>query len=139
MSSKSFLLPAAVALAFAAIPVLAQHAGHDHGSMPATVASASNGIAEGTVENGIRVVEMAVTSNGFEPSKVKVQKGEKVRFVVTRKTNRTCATEIVIQDHGINAPLPLDKPVTVEFTPKKSGEVRYACAMGHVGGIVFIP
>jgi plastocyanin domain-containing protein len=29
--------------------------------------------------------------------------------------------------------------VTVEFTPAKSGEIRYACGMGHITGIVFIP
>ena len=45
----------------------------------------------------------------------------------------------MIKDHGINAPLPLDKPVTVEFTPKKSGEIRYACGMNHVSGVVFVP
>ena len=41
--------------------------------------------------------------------------------------------------YGINASLPLNKPVTVEFTPQKSGEVRYTCGMGHLGGVVFIP
>jgi plastocyanin domain-containing protein len=97
------------------------------------------GIVEGKVVNGVRVVEMAVTENGFEPSKVKVKKGEKVRLVVTRKTKSTCATEILVPEHGINQELPLDKAVTVELTPKKSGEIRYACGMGHVFGILFVP
>ena len=141
MTSKSFLLPAAAALAFAAAPALAQH---DHGSMhggmhAAAPASAAQGIAEGTVKNGVRTVELAVTDNGFEPSKVKAKKGEKLRLVVTRKTNSTCAKEIVIKDHGINQPLPLDKPVTVELVPAKSGEIRYACGMDHISGVVFIP
>jgi plastocyanin domain-containing protein len=70
---------------------------------------------------------------------VKAKKGEKLRLVVTRKTDRTCAKEIVVKDHGIEKELPLDKPVTVEFTPAKSGEIRYACGMGHITGIVFIP
>ena len=46
---------------------------------------------------------------------------------------------MVIKDHGVNQPLPLGKPVTVEFTPTKSGEIRYACGMDHVSGVVFIP
>lgn len=33
----------------------------------------------------------------------------------------------------------VDEPVTVEFTPTKSGEASYACAMGHVRGVVFVP
>jgi plastocyanin domain-containing protein len=137
------LLPsvAAAALALAATPALAQHGGHDHGAMShgQAAASASSTIAEGTVKNGVRVVDVTVTDEGFVPSRVKVKKGEKVRFVVTRKTTRTCATEIVIKDHGINAPLPLDKPVTVEFTPGKSGEIRYACGMDMISGVVFVP
>ena len=146
MIPKSFLLPAAAALAFAATPVLAQHDdGHDHGSMHggahhvASGASAAHGIVEGTLKNGVRTVSLTVTDNGFEPSKVKAKKGEKVRLVVTRKTDSTCAKEIVIKDHGINQPLPLDKPVTVEFVPAKSGEIRYACGMDHISGVVFIP
>jgi plastocyanin len=148
MIAKSLLLPAAAALAFAATPVLAQHGdGHDHGSMSmhggahhgASGVSAAQGIVEGTLKNGVRTVNLTVTDNGFEPSMVKAKKGEKVRLVVTRKTDSTCAKEIVIKDHGINQPLPLDKPVTVEFVPAKSGEIRYACGMDHISGVVFIP
>ena len=94
--------------------------------------------AEGSVKDGVRVIEMAVTDKGFEPANLKVSQGEKVRLMITRKTDHTCATEIVMAEHGVNTPLPLDKPVAVEFTPRKSGEIRYACAMGHVGGIVFV-
>jgi plastocyanin domain-containing protein len=137
MNGNAFVLAAALALGTA--PALAQHAGHEHGSMHGAASTAAHGIAEGTVKDGVRTVEMAVTEDGFVPSKVKVKKGEKVRFVVTRKTDRTCATEIVIKDHGINQPLPLGKAVTVEFTPAKSGEIRYACGMDHVSGVVFIP
>ncbi len=137
MNLKSFLLPAAAALAFSAAPALAQHAGHgDHG---AAGKSAAHGIVEGTVKDGVRTVEVTVTDDGFVPSKVKAKKGEKVRLVVTRRTDSTCAKEIVVKDHGINQPLPLDKPVTVEFVPAKSGEIRYACGMDHISGIVFIP
>jgi len=145
MNSKSFLLPAAAALAFFAAPALAQHEGHDHGAMHgptqngAAGASATQGVAEGTLKDGVRTVNVTVTENGFEPSKVKAKKGEKVRLVVTRKTESTCAKEIVIKEHGINQALPLAKPVTVEFTPAKSGEIRYACGMDMVSGVVFIP
>ncbi len=135
MNSKRFLVLAAAAIAVAAGSAFAQH---EHGAMHAG-ASAVQGIAEGTVKDGVRTVAVTVTENGFEPSKIKAKKGEKVRLVVTRKTNRTCATEIVIKDQGINQALPLDKAVTVEFTPAKSGEIRYACGMDHVSGIVFIP
>jgi len=139
MTTRTLLASLAAALALGALPALAQMGGHDHAQHDAAQASAAAGIAEGTVKNGVRTVEMTVTEDGFVPSKVKAKKGEKVRLVVTRKTDRTCAKEIVIKDHGINQPLPLDKPVTVEFTPSKSGEIRYACGMDMVSGVVFIP
>lgn len=132
MTTRLLAAVSAAALAVA-LPVSAQH--HDH--KPGAAAAA--GIAEGKVDKGVRVFEMKVTHDGFVPDKVKVKKGEKTRFVITRVTDKTCATEIVIKDHAINQPLPLNKTVTVEFTPAKSGETRYACAMGHITGVIFIP
>jgi plastocyanin len=148
MSAKTFLLSAA-ALALGATQALAQHSGHERGSTQGPPeyssgaaqhgAASAHRVVEGTVKDGIRIVEVAVTDDGFAPSKIRARKGEKVRFVVTRKTDSTCAKEIVIEDQGIDRPLPLGEAVIVEFTPTKSGEIRYACGMGHVSGIVFIP
>jgi plastocyanin domain-containing protein len=143
MNTKSFLLTIAAALTLGAGAAAAQHMGHDHGQHGGDAAhakpAASAGIAEGTVKDGVRIVEIAVTDEGFVPSKVKVKKGERVRLSATRKTDSTCAKEIVIKDHGINQPLPLDKAVKVELTPAKTGEIRYACAMDHVAGVLFVP
>ncbi|HSN16305.1 MAG TPA: cupredoxin domain-containing protein [Anaeromyxobacteraceae bacterium] len=143
MKTRILLFPAAAALALSGAPALAQQMGGgmnmNHGGMHASAPAANGGIAEGVVKNGVRVVEMEVTGEGFVPSRVKVKKGEKVRLLITRKTDRTCATEIVIKDYGINTPLPLGKRVTVELTPKASGEIKYACAMNMIGGILFVP
>lgn len=84
-------------------------------------------------------VVMTVTDKGFEPQNLRVKKGEPVTLVITRKSDATCATEIVIDEHGIHTPLPLGKPVTVTFTPKKSGELHYGCAMKKmIGGVIRI-
>ena len=138
MSPKSLLLPVAAALALGAAPARAQH---DHAQMQqqADSAAAKAGIAEGTVKNGVRTVNMEVTEDGYVPAKIKALKGEKLRLVITRKTDRTCAKEIVIKDHGINKPLPLGKTVTVELTPKASGELKYACGMDMITGVIFVP
>jgi plastocyanin domain-containing protein len=85
-----------------------------------------------------RTIDLAVTEKGFEPDKIEVKKGEPVHLVVTRKTDATCATELVIQDQGVRKELPLNKPVSVDFTPQKSGEVRYACGMGMIGGVLLV-
>jgi plastocyanin domain-containing protein len=87
---------------------------------------------------GARTIDMTVTTNGFEPSKIQVKKGEPVHLVVTRKTDATCATEVVIKDLGIRKELPLDKAVAIDFTPQKSGELRYACGMDMISGVLVV-
>ncbi len=141
--TRTLALSLAAAAALAAGAARAQHGGMDASHHDATKqgsdAAAAVGIAEGTVKNGVRTVDMTVTEDGFVPAKVKALKGEKLRLVVTRKTNRTCATEIVIPNYKINAKLPLDKPVTVELTPKASGEIKYACGMDMITGVILVP
>ena len=84
-----------------------------------------------------KTIEMSVTDKGFEPAVVKVKKGEPVTLVITRKTEKTCATEIVIDEEKISTKLPLNKAVTVSFTPKKAGDIKYGCAMGKmIGGVL---
>ena len=85
-----------------------------------------------------QVVTMQVTSEGFVPAQVKVKAGQPVRLIVTRKTDVTCAKEIVIKDFGINKPLPLNQPVEITFTPSKKGQIRYACAMDMIAGVIIV-
>lgn len=85
-----------------------------------------------------RVVEMAVTSDGFVPAQLRVKAGQPVRLVITRKTERTCATQIVIKDYHIQQPLPLNQAVEISFTPTRAGTVRYACAMDMIAGVLTV-
>jgi plastocyanin domain-containing protein len=83
-----------------------------------------------------QVVQLKVTKDGFVPDSVTVKAGKPVKLVVTRSVERTCATEIVMKDFGVNQPLPLDQPVTVTVTPKKKGEYRFACGMDMIAGVL---
>ncbi len=67
-----------------------------------------------------RNIEMNVTDKGFEPSRIEVKKGEPLHLVVTRKTDATCAKELVIKDQNLRKELPLDKAVAFDFTPNKT-------------------
>ncbi len=144
MISRTFATSLAAVLALSAGAARAQQHGVDpapreQAKQHSQAALAAAGIAEGTVKDGVRTVEMKVTEDGFVPAKVKALKGEKVRLVVTRKTERTCAKEIVIPAYGINQPLPLEKAVTVELTPRASGEIKYACGMDMISGVILVP
>lgn len=84
-------------------------------------------------------IAITVTENGFEPDDIKVTKGEPVTFVFERKTDKTCAKEVIIRvDEGneIETKLPLNEPVEVNVTFPKSGAVKYACGMDMIKGSI---
>lgn len=85
-----------------------------------------------------QTVQMTITEDGYVPARIEARKGEPLTLVITRQTERTCATELVIKEYGINQPLPMGKPVTVTFTPSKSGQVKYACGMDMISGTLVV-
>jgi len=61
-----------------------------------------------------------------------------VTLEVTRRTARTCATELVLPEHRIREELPLGRTARITFTPRRAGELRYACAMNMVQGRILV-
>lgn len=110
-------------------PAHKAHAGHGAKAVPAAATAGA-----GAVKKGVRTIPLTVTADGFTPAEVKAKAGETVKLVVTRKVQRTCATEIVMKDFGVNEPLPLDKAVTVTVKPKQAGTYRFACGMDMIAG-----
>lgn len=113
-------------------------AGHDPKAQTSEAASKKTQKSPNKRDVKPQVIEMAVTSEGFVPAKIKAKAGQPVRLVVTRKTERTCATEIAVKEYGIKTALPLNKAVDVTFTPTKAGEVRYACGMDMIAGVLLV-
>ncbi len=127
------LAPAAL-LALAARHAAADCA-HCHGGRAAAdQAATADAPSAGSAAKNVRTIEIAVTKEGFTPAEVKAKAGETVKLVVTRKVEKTCATEIVMKDFGVNQPLPLDQPVTVTVKPTKPGAYRFACGMDMIAG-----
>ena len=84
-------------------------------------------------------VELSVTELGFEPSPVRVHAGKPITLVVTRQTDKTCATELVVPEAGVKVALPLHVPVTISFSPHRTGVLRYGCGMQMmVHGVLLI-
>jgi len=82
---------------------------------------------------------MTVTDKGFEPQNLRVTKDKPVTLHITRTSDSTCATEIVVDAPAVKVDLPLNKAVTVVFTPKKTGALKYGCAMEKmIGGIITV-
>ena len=111
--------------------------GHAQGATAhATTAAAGTPAPRVARAPGAQVVSVEVTGQGLVPARAAVKAGRPVTLVVTRKTDRTCATEIVVKDYGVNQPLPLGQAVEVTFTPRKAGPVRYACGMDMIAGVL---
>jgi plastocyanin domain-containing protein len=90
---------------------------------------------------GASKVQIAVTEKGFEPASVDVPAGKPVAIVVTRKTEQTCAKQIVLtMDDGkkIEKDLPLDTPVEIAATFSKAGKLGYACGMDMLKGTIVV-
>jgi hypothetical protein len=147
--TKWFTLGAAAAM-FGATPALGQEGHHQPShEQPAAVAPEGHGGAMqhhdgaaaqpkpnyGKKAKG-RKIEVAVTKDGFVPAEIPAKKGEVLNLVVTRKVEKTCATEFVQKDQKIFAPLPLEKPVTVTLRAPKDGQLAFSCAHGHIAGNV---
>ncbi len=86
-------------------------------------------------------VEIAITDKGFEPADVAVPAGKAVTIVFDRKTDATCAKQIVV-DTGdgkkIEKDLPLNQPVEIAATFAKPGKLGYACAMDMMKGTITV-
>ncbi|MEN9797244.1 MAG: hypothetical protein RL653_940 [Pseudomonadota bacterium] len=85
-----------------------------------------------------REIVLKVTAKGYEPSPVTLKKGEPVHLRVTRTTDRTCATEFVLDEHKLDVALPLDKEVSIRFTPGKGGTLKYGCGMDKMISGTFV-
>lgn len=84
-------------------------------------------------------IAIEVTEAGYVPARLKVKRGEPVELRITRKTDATCAKEIVLDEYKINTPLPLNQQVSVAFTPSASGELKFGCAMDKmISGIITV-
>lgn len=86
----------------------------------------------------VQNILLQVSEKGFEPNKVDVKPGSHVVLKITRKTDVTCATQIVIKDKKIKTELPLNKEVSVDVGVLKKGEVRFACGMDMVTGLIIV-
>jgi len=78
-------------------------------------------------------IAITVTEDGFEPAVVHAAAGQPVHLVVTRKTDKTCATEIAIPSMKLKKALPLNKAVVVEITPEKD-DITFQCGMNMLKG-----
>lgn len=85
-----------------------------------------------------RTVNLVVTEKGFEPNNVDVKPGSDVVLNVVRKTDSTCAKQVQVPSKKLKADLPLNKPVTLKLGKLEKGEIRFACGMDMISGVLVV-
>lgn len=92
--------------------------------------------AETTTPSDNLTVE--VFSSKYEPGEIHAEAGKPLKITFIRRSEQGCGTEIVFPELKIEKPLPLNQPVVVEFTPEKSGTLRFTCGMDMFEGKVIV-
>ena len=85
---------------------------------------------------GPQVVQLAVTDRGFEPARAEVPRGQAFTLVITRKSDQTCAKEILIPALNERRPLPLNQAVRIDVPHGVVDTLNYICGMHMFGGTI---
>ena len=91
-----------------------------------TTTSSPTSDASGTLENGVRIINVKAFRFDFEPNQVTVNEGEKVKLIIT-STDVTHG--FALPDYDINVPLPAGKQTIIEFTADKQGNFQFFCSI----------
>lgn len=103
--------------------------------VPAETGSPEQAGAE--VPANTRHVAVEVTNEGFVPSRIDATVGETVVLDITRKTDETCANNLMIPDKGVKLDLPLNETVSVPVEVGQAGTIKFGCQMGMmIGGVI---
>lgn len=79
-----------------------------------------------------------IVEGGYSPEVISIPKGKTTKINFIRKDPNNCLEEVVLGDFKIRKYLPLNQKITVEITPQKSGEFKYACGMNMFHGKIIV-
>lgn len=88
-------------------------------------------------EAPVREVEIVV-EGGYQPAKIIVKAGERVRLKFVRKEYTGCTRELVIPALELRRELPPNKPVLVDLPALSPGEYEFRCGMNMVRGAITV-
>jgi len=112
------------------------HSGHAHQGQHQGHADSAT---QSKIQDGVQIVEINVGNKGYTPQRIALKANVPVRLVFTRTEQAGCADQVQIPAFGIkNTDLPLNKPVTIAFTPKEGGEFTFSCGMSMVKGAIMV-
>ena len=87
------------------------------------------------LRNGKQYIEMEQWAGGYNPKRIAVKVGVPVVWQINSINSYTCASSIIVPALGITRSLSPGIN-TIEFTPTKTGSIKFSCAMGMYTGII---
>lgn len=112
----------------------ADHSAHAASSAPSALRDSGTGGSAPAPDEPKAAWTIEITEASYEPASIVVKQGVKTTLTFIRRTDSTCATEVVFPDFKIEKALPLNEPVVIEITPNKAGEFRFTCGMNMYDG-----
>lgn len=84
------------------------------------------------IVDGVQEIKMTIDNTNWSPEVFVLKRGMPARWIIDAK-KLPCATEIYVHEYGLDIKLNIGIN-TVEFTPNRSGTVKWTCWMGMVSG-----
>jgi sulfite exporter TauE/SafE/copper chaperone CopZ len=89
------------------------------------------------MKNGTQEISMVIDNGQWKPTVFVLAKGVPVRWTIDLREQTSCSKEILINDYNMDIKLKQGINV-VEFTPNKTGTVKWTCWMGMISGSFII-
>lgn len=83
-------------------------------------------------------VAIVADEKGFTPTEIHATKNAPLTLVFTRKSDNTCAKEVVFPELKLRRPLPLDQAVAIAMPTNADRTYRFQCGMAMWEGSVVI-
>ncbi len=121
------------------------HAGHGTAQMESTSKVDSISAPEDHSAHTMQSSEtqktntVTITVDGkYDPAVIHVKLGQEIKLQFHRVEDSECTSEVVFEELNIRKKLPAFKTTTITITPKKIGEIHFACGMGMVHGKLIV-
>lgn len=89
------------------------------------------------VVQGVQVIAMEQNARGYTPNTFTVKQGIPVRWEINSKDPYSCAASLSVPSLGISKFFDPGLNV-IEFTPDRTGDIRFTCAMGMFAGRISV-
>ncbi|MBI3109810.1 sulfite exporter TauE/SafE family protein [Candidatus Daviesbacteria bacterium] len=88
------------------------------------------------LQDGIQVVDIAISPTSYYPNYIQVEQGIPVRLNLQSNGGLGCTSQFRIPTLGISKNIPQNGTAQINFTPSMKGKLTFTCSMGMYSGII---